>query len=243
VFRHLGGRVAERTGERSRSPKPAAAHEADDRMAVTRTGRFVSGRPVSSATTRGRRRDQRRVSSARHSRSLRRAPWVHRSAHASRSRRLAGGTAACVRVSPRRSNELAASSATSAAVGADAPVGPVEESGHAVTGHPGAASTFGPGVTQLHELDVELCRVSSSRPARLASALGPDRPVRSSSASIAFLRCEKLPQHLGGQSPRASDRPRRSGTSHWRARKPSSRDSDSRSSGAIDRSRSRRRCR
>ena len=45
-------------------------------------------------------------------------------------------------------------------------------------------------------------------------ALGPDRPVRSSSASIAFLRCEKL-RSTSRLKPSSSDRPRRSGVSHW----------------------------
>ena len=69
---------------------------------------------------------------------------------------------------PRRSDELAASCGHLGGAWCHAPVGTVEESGDALTGHPERPGTLGPGVAQLHELDIELVasRLQTRRLAR-----------------------------------------------------------------------------
>ena len=194
---HLGGRVAKRTGER-RDPRSRRAHEADDRMAVTGTvgcerpsglvrddegnhggiGEGVVGESFELGTP-----------------SALGAPLGPRDNHV-----VAGERGLCAG-EPRRSDELASSCCHLGGSRRDAPVGSVQESRHAVTGHPERASTFGPGVTQLHELDIKLV-ASRLQTRRLA------RPWPRSTGALE-LRLDRVPslreaaQHLAAQSPRA----------------------------------------
>jgi hypothetical protein len=92
---------------------------------------------------------------------------------------------------PRRSDELAASCGHLGGSWRDAPVGPVEESAVTLSRvTPSARARWAQVSRSSTSSTSSLSRLVFRHAASLA--LGPDRPVRSSSASIAFLRCEKL---------------------------------------------------
>ncbi len=99
---------------------------------------------------------------------------------------------------PRRSDKLALSCCHLGGSWCDTPVGSVQESRHAVTGHPERPGTFGPGVAQLHELDVELV-ASRFQTRRLA------RPWPRSTGALE-LRLDRVPplrevaQHLAAEA-------------------------------------------
>jgi hypothetical protein len=170
----------------------------------------VSGRPVSSATTRGTMAGSARVSSESPSRAARRAPWVHRSAHATRTSSRVN--AARSRVSPADPTSSRRAVATSAVLGATRRSVPSRRAATLSRVTPSARARWAQVSRSSTSSTSSLSRLVFRHAASLA--LGPDRPVRSSSASIAFLRCEKL-RSTSRSKPSSSDRPRRSVGSHW----------------------------
>jgi len=129
-----------------------------------------------------------RVSSASPSSSARRAPWVHRSAHATRTSSRVN--AARSRVSPADPTSSRRAVATSAVLGATRRSVPSRRAATLSRVTPSARARWAQVSRSSTSSTSSLSRLVFRHAASLA--LGPDRPVRSSSASIAFLRCEKL---------------------------------------------------